>query len=291
MQWLITGCSSGFGLSLARAVLRHPNQHVIATSRNPSSSPEAVAEITSHSNGTWATLDVSSPNLESQLSTILDQYGPIDVLINNAGFGVGGVLEDMPLDLMRSQYETNFFGPMRLMKAVIPGMRQAGRGTIVNISSSVFWDPHASVSMYASSKWALEGVSEALAEEVASFGIRVLIAQPGAMRTSFVDPEKVSKGLRPLPDAYKGTMADYVLQAIVGSHGVQSIDPEAAAGVVVEEVLRPSVMKDGEGKEVGRVLRLQLGKDCVGSMHAKMGKLALEGGVVEEKALSCNYET
>jgi len=289
MQWLITGCSSGLGLSLARAILRHPNQKVIATSRNPTSSPKAVDEITSHENGSWATLDVSSPILQSQLSQIIAQHGKVDVLINNAGYAIGGVLETLPLDRIHSQYDTNFFGPIRLMKAVIPSMRECGQGVIVNVSSAEFWDPHAGATVYASSKWALEGLSEALAAEVAAFGIRVLIAQPGGMRTDFVEPEKVARSLEPLPKAYEGTMADFVLKAIIGGHGAQSLDPEKAAEAVVEEVLKPSTVKDREGKEIGKLLRLQLGKECVVMMDAKLQKFTSEAEVEKERALACDF--
>ena len=291
MRWLITGCSSGFGLSLARAVLAHPEEKVIATSRNPSSSPDAIKEITSHANAVWESLDVASADLEAQLSTIVAKHGPIDVLINNAGYAVGGVFKTIPTDFIRQQYDTNFFGAIRLMQSVIPAMRESGRGgVIVNISSAEFWDPHPGATVYASSKWALEGLSESLAPELASFNVRVLIAEPGGMRTSFIDPAKVSKGMIPVPDAYKGTIADYVLQTIVSTHGTQSLDPEKGARAVIQEVFEPTVIKGADGKETGHLLRLPLGKESCDAMHEKIKRMAGEREFVREAAFKCEFD-
>lgn len=115
---------------------------------------------------------------------------------------------------MRSQYETNVFGAMRTMQAVIPHMRTNGNGVIVDISSATFWMAPPGVSVYASTKFALEGLPAALASELVPFGIRVLIAQPGGMKTAFAGPEKADKQLVPLPDAYKGTPAEFVTRFV-----------------------------------------------------------------------------
>ncbi|KAF2645924.1 hypothetical protein P280DRAFT_513799 [Massarina eburnea CBS 473.64] len=263
MHWLITGCSSGLGLSLSRAVASLPNQKLTATSRNPSSSVDAVKEITSHSNASWEPLDVSSPDLESQLATIISKHGPIDVLINNAGYAIGGPLEATPLDLIRQQYETNFFGVVRTIQAVLPYMREQGKdktGVIVNVSSAEIWNPHPGTSVYSSSKFAVDGLTAALVSELAPFNVRMLLAQPGGMRTSFLRPDKVAMQVVDFPASYKGTPAEAVLGFITRGGGAD-LDPEKAAKAIVEEILEPTMV--GEGK---RLLRLPLGVSMVFSM-------------------------
>ncbi|KAF2994044.1 hypothetical protein E8E13_000835 [Curvularia kusanoi] len=285
MHFLVTGCSSGLGLSLARAIAPLPEHKLTATSRNPASTPAAVKEITSHQNASWEPLDVSSPDLEAQFSNIVCKHGPIDVLINNAGFSIGGVLENTPLDLIRSQYETNVFGAIRAMQAVIPHMRSSGTGgVIVNISSATFWMTPPGVSVYASTKFALEGLSAALASELAPFGIRVLIAQPGGMRTAFAGPEKAGKYLVPLPEGYKGSPAEFVREFVESDQG-KDTDPEKAARAIVDEVLVPTVV---EGK---MVLRVQLGSEVAGALKGAVEAITVEGGAVQDKAAGSDLES
>jgi len=235
----------------------------------------------SHPNASWESLDVSSPDLEAQLSTIINKHGPIDVLVNNAGFSIGGVLKNTPLDLMRSQYETNVFGAMRTMQAVIPHMRTNGNGVIVNISSATFWMAPPGVSVYASTKFALEGLSAALASELAPFGIRVLIAQPGGMKTAFAGAEKAGKQLVLLPDAYKGMPAEFVMKFVESDNG-KDTDPEEAARAIVKEVLEPT-MVGGQ-----KLLRLQLGSEVTGALKGTINAFTAEAEAVECKAAACD---
>ncbi|EXJ83604.1 hypothetical protein A1O1_07227 [Capronia coronata CBS 617.96] len=290
MQWLITGCSSGLGLSLAQAVLEQPGQKVIATSRSPAS-PEAVQSITSHQNGAWEALDVAAADIEARYAAIVAKHGPVDVLINNAGFAAGGIFEATPVDLARRQYETNFFGAFRLMQCVLPVLRESGKGgAIVNISSSVFWQPQPSTTTYASSKWALEGLSEALVPEVASFNIRVLIAEPGGMRTPFFDPAKLAANTVPLPDTYKGSPADMFLQAITSGGYVPNLDTDKAARAIVKEVLTPTVVQGEAGKPSVPILRLPLGGESFAAMQETLARVTLEGEKIKPTALSCDYD-
>ncbi|TVY51275.1 putative oxidoreductase YusZ [Lachnellula cervina] len=277
MQWLVTGCSSGLGLELARAILASGHK-CIATSRNPSKTPEAVAEI-ERLGGIWAALDVAASDLEFRLGEIVDKHGTIDVLVNNAGYAAGGPLEAMGIEAIQNQMETNFLGPIRAIKALVPSMRENRSGIIVNISSAEYWDPHAGCSLYSASKFALEGLSESLATELSAFGIRVLIVEPGGMRTSFVAPETITKPV--LPDAYKGTMTDFVLSAILAMHGEQKLDPRKAAEAVVEEVLRPCGTPP--------VLRLPLGKESLEGMRGKAGRLVGNADVCEAVALGADF--
>jgi NAD(P)-dependent dehydrogenase (short-subunit alcohol dehydrogenase family) len=290
MQWLISGCSTGLGLSLARAVLAHPGERVIATSRDPASSREVIDQITLNENAVWERLDVSSPDLEDQLSKIIAKHGSIDVLINNAGYAGGGVFEVTPVETLRQQFETNFFGAVRLMQEVVPAMRKGGRGgVIVNVTSTVFWQAPPVTSAYSASKWALEGLSEAIALEIAAFNIRVLIAEPGGMRTSFFEPSKISKSTVPFPDTYKGTIAEYVLKALESMHGEQNLDPERSAQAIVQEVLEPTLVNNAATGESHTILRLQLGREAVDTMEKKIMAFQSEANLIRAKALACDF--
>lgn len=283
MQWLITGCSSGLGLELARAALDN-GQTVIATSRNPGKTPELVAEIQGRG-GQWITLDTTAVDLEQVLADTAAKYGPIDVLVNNAGYAIGGPLETQDFEAVQQMMAANFYGPIRTSQAVLPSMRTRKLGTIVNISSAVFWAPHPGISLYSASKFALEGVSEALLGEVAEFGLRVLIAVPGDMRTSFIEPTKANDPtVLDMPGEYKGTMADFVLTAIVGLHGNQHLDPHKAAIAIVKEVLEPTL--DKEGKPMARI---PLGKESLVGMKNRAEAFRVNAEAFEYSALQCDF--
>ena len=273
MLFLVTGCSSGLGLSLCRAILKAGHQ-CIASSRNPSKTPEAVTEI-EKLGGKWITLDVASPKLETALKQAVTEHGPIDVLINNAGFASGGVFEHYDIEQARALMETNFFGAMRTMQAVIPSMRERKSGVIVNVSSAEFWEPHPLAGVYGASKFALEGLSESLAPELGSFNIRTLIVEPGGMRTSFM----ANIEFPTLPDAYKGTVAEYVMNAFASGEGFNQ-DPERTAEVIVEEVLKPSVDPP--------LLRMPLGKESLGKMKARGEEWKRVADASEEVALTAD---
>ncbi len=135
--FLITGCSTGLGLSLAHAALKSGHQ-VIATSRNPVGTPSAVKSVEALG-GTWLPLDIISSLLEDQFNVAFNVHGRIDVLVNNAGVGITGAVEDFPPELYNELFETNFFGPVKLTKLLVPYLREQGSGTIVNISSATTW--------------------------------------------------------------------------------------------------------------------------------------------------------
>ena len=160
--WLITGCSSGIGLSLARYALCR-GHHVIATSRNPSKVLDLVAEIEANRQGKFIALDPNSSleDIEAALEPAWNAFpgGGIDVLVNNAAYSVLGAVEDISDEQAKAMFETNFFGVLRLIKAVLPSMRKRGSGTIVNISSLVGMTVFPAVGIYGASKYAIEGVS------------------------------------------------------------------------------------------------------------------------------------
>lgn len=170
--YLITGCSSGLGYHLCKTVLSAGHK-LIATSRSPSKTPKVVAEIKSLG-GHWGQLDVTSPDLATQFHSLLNVYGRIDVLVNNAGIAIGNTVEHTDEEKARTVFVTNFFGIMRTCQLAIPIMRTQGTGTIVNVSSGSIVNPMPLISVYAASKCVVEGFTEALRKEVAAFGIRVL---------------------------------------------------------------------------------------------------------------------
>jgi len=184
MTIFITGCSSGFGLLIA-ARLSSKGHRVIATMRDLNKQDNLQKEV-KHRNGKIDVLRLDVTDEESvreAVSQTLDQYQYIDVLINNAGYGIGGFFEDLTQGEIRQQMETNFFGVQNVTRGFIPVMRQRNRGKIINISSAAGFSTSPCFSAYNASKWALEAFSESLHYELKPFGIDVLLIEPGTYKT------------------------------------------------------------------------------------------------------------
>ena len=184
---LITGTSKGIGLETALAFARAGHQ-VYATMRKPSQSP-ALAETAASEKLpiTVSAMDVDSDASVSDAIAALRSNGPIDVLVNNAGVEAAGSVEELPIDAFRSTMETNYFGPLRCMKAVVPGMRQRRSGCIINVSSVAGRLCPPPMTPYCASKWALEALSECLAGELKTFNVRVALVEPGIIATSMAE--------------------------------------------------------------------------------------------------------
>ncbi|HEY5848936.1 MAG TPA: oxidoreductase [Microlunatus sp.] len=244
--WLITGASSGFGRALAEAAVT-AGDRVIGAARRP----DALADLaTEHPDSVESVqLDVTEPRAIATLVTdIEDRYGRIDVLVNNAGHGQVGAVEETTDAELRDLFELHLFGPVELVKAVLPGMRARGRGAIVQMSSMGGQIGVAGFSSYSATKFALEGLSESLAAEVAPFGIRVLVVEPGAFRTSFSGGGLLES--EPM-DAYAETVGA-TRQMIKGMDGQQPGDPAKAAGAILTALAAADAP-----------LRLPLGSDAV----------------------------
>ena len=181
---LITGCSSGFGL-LTAARLASKGHHVIATMRDTQKQSALLSEVNKRGGQvTILQLDVTKKNSVLQtISEIASKHGYIDVLINNAGYGVGGAFEDLTDEEIRQQMETNFFGVQNVTREVIPLMRPRRKGKIINISSAAGLSASPCFSAYNASKWALEGFSESLRYELKLWGIDVHLVEPGTYKT------------------------------------------------------------------------------------------------------------
>ena len=193
---LITGASSGIGMSTA-LYMAEKGYHVIATSRVMERLADLKAEAARRRLPiAGVELDINSETgLSDKLAAIAEEHGPIDVLVNNAGYGLFGPVQTLAPDELRAQFETNVFAAVRLIRGVLPAMISQGRGTIVNVSSVVGRVGLPFHGAYASSKFALEGLSESLRTELWPHGIRVALVEPGLFRTRFPENQAAAAGI------------------------------------------------------------------------------------------------
>jgi len=227
--WLITGCSTGFGREIALAALEHGDSVVVTARRL-----EAVSDICDRypHQTLAAALDVTDPvQIDAVLNSAIEHFGGIDVLVNNAGYGYVGAIEEGEEEAVRQLFETNFFGALALTKAVLPQMRERGSGHIINNSSQAGLMSNPGTGYYSASKYALEGLMEALGKEVAVFGIKVCSVQPGAFRTDW-SGRSMQRTQTPL-EAYSEHVGSR-LDMIAEMDGQQPGDPVRAAKVFVD---------------------------------------------------------
>ena len=232
--WLITGVSSGFGLELARAVL-DSGDTVVGTVRQAAQVAGFESLVPGRAHG--RILDVTDAAAIAPLVARIEQeVGPIDVLVNNAGYGLGGAVEELDDAECRHVMETNFFGTLNLIKAVVPYFRSRKSGHIINFSSMAGILGIAGMGLYSASKFAVSGLSEALADELAPFGIRVTVVEPGGFRTNFAGGS-LSLAHKPMPE-YTDTPAGRPRGMKEHYHGTQQGDPAKAAAAVIAIVRR-----------------------------------------------------
>jgi NAD(P)-dependent dehydrogenase (short-subunit alcohol dehydrogenase family) len=248
---LITGCSTGIGLETALHLADH-GYRVFASARNPDASEglrNAKAKLET------VQLDVDDDgSVRRAVRETLDRAGAIDVLVNNAGVGGGGPIEVTPLERARQTFETNYFGAIRMIQAVLPGRRERRSGVIVNVTSVAGRVVLAAHSHYAASKFALEAASESLAQEVAPYGIRVAIIEPGVVLT----PIFQKGGGKELDPAMPSMFAVRRLWALFAAQLQQPTLPIACAETIRRAIedpnpkLRYLVGRDAEIYVVGR---------------------------------------
>jgi NAD(P)-dependent dehydrogenase (short-subunit alcohol dehydrogenase family) len=232
--WLITGCSTGFGRALAEAVLKKGDS-LLATAREPEQLHALIEDYPETAK--VVRLDVTvSQDSQAAIDAAIATFGRIDVLVNNAGHGLIAALEEVSDTEIHQFFETNFFGALRLMRSVLPVMRQQGNGHIVNMSSTAGLVGFGGSSLYCGAKFALEGTSEALAKEVEPFGIKVTLIEPGAFRTDF-NGRSLAVAERSI-DAY-ATVSDTALQWFKAMDGQQPGDPVRAAQAIIQAVESP----------------------------------------------------
>jgi NAD(P)-dependent dehydrogenase (short-subunit alcohol dehydrogenase family) len=250
---LITGTSKGIGLETALAFARAGHQ-VYATMRNPSQSP-ALADTAAREKLpiTISTMDVDSDASVSNAIAAIQKNGPIDVLVNNAGIEGVGPVEELPLAKFRAIMETNYFGALRCIQAVVPQMRQRKSGCIINISSVAGRICNPPLTSYCASKWALEALSEGLAGELKTFNVRVAIVEPGIIDTAMA--QRIGD---PAPGSPYGQTARF---SVLFSKSLENPVPPS---LVAEKILE---VAQGESWQ----LRHPVGPDAVGFLEWRKG--------------------
>ncbi|MFC5824219.1 SDR family NAD(P)-dependent oxidoreductase [Nonomuraea insulae] len=228
--WFITGASRGLGLEIARAAVAGGDA-VVAAARNPDALPE---DLQRSDRVLGVRLDVTSgEEITRAVAAAIERFGAIDVLVNNAGRGLLGALEEITDAEARSLFDLNVFASINMTRAVLPGMRAAGHGKIVNIGSRSGFEGEPGVSMYSASKFAVAGISEALSAELAPFGIQSMVVEPGVFRTDFLDTSSLSTSAHRI-DAYDGTPAHATLDWIGTANHTQLGDPVKGAALIYE---------------------------------------------------------
>ncbi|MEM6840323.1 MAG: oxidoreductase [Cyanobacteria bacterium P01_C01_bin.120] len=272
--WLITGSSSGFGRALAEAVLAHGDR-LIATARRPETLATLVNQYPDTSRA--IALDVTNPQqVQAAMQEAQAAFGQIDVVVNNAGYGLIGALEEVSDDQIRRNFETNLFGAINVMRAVLPIMRAQGSGHIVNMSAIAGFTNELGFSIYGGAKFALEGVSEALRGEVAPFGINVTLVEPGPFRTEFIG-RSLDRVEAPMA-VYEPTVGKF-LNFLNQIEGQQPGDPAKAANAIIH-------MVEAENPP----LRLVLGKYAYSKFRQKIADLTQELDAWESVGLATDFE-
>ena len=271
--WFITGCSTGFGREIARVILDRAGRCVV-TARDAARVQDLAAEFPGRALA--LSLDVTQrAQIDAAVQRAEAEFGAIDVLVNNAGYGYMAAIEEGEDDEIRAQFEANVFGLVDMTKAVLPGMRKRGRGHIVNLSSQGGLIGFPGVGYYNASKFAVEGLSEALNGEIKPLGLGVTIVEPGPFRTDWA-----GRSLR-VPktdiDAYAET-AGARRRQISGYSGTQQGDPVRAAKTIVAAVESQSPP-----------LHLLLGKMALDLVRAKLAAMNKEFDTWEAATLGADF--
>jgi len=255
---LVTGSSSGIGFETALALARE-NYFTFASMRNTDKA-EKIQEIAKKENLNLEVIELDvdkEESIKSVVKKIQEQKGRIDVLVNNAGYGLFGCVEDITIDDLKAQFETNFFGVVRLIQEISPIMRKMGSGIIVNVSSVAGRIGFPGTPAYISSKFALEGLSECMRYELSPFGIKTIIIEPGVIKTNFFSSMKVAEGKPDSPYkeitekvmngvkmmAEMGTAPDEVAKTIIGAIQTEEPLPRYIVGSDASMFLEAKKMK------------------------------------------------
>ncbi|MGV6875532.1 oxidoreductase [Pseudochelatococcus sp. B33] len=271
--WFITGVSSGFGRAIADAALA-AGDRVVGTLRNEEQRQAFAAQAPGRSFG--VILDVTEDaKIQPTVDRIEREVGPIDVLVNNAGYGHEGTLEESTLDDLRRQFDVNVFGAVAVTKAVLPFMRKRRSGHIVNITSMGGLITLPGLSFYHGSKFALEGLSEALGKEVKGFGIHVTAVEPGSFRTDWAG-RSMNRAPRGIED-YDALM-DPIREKRLAMSGRQLGDPAKLGAAVVRLV-----------NSDDPPAHLLLGSDAIKLVDRKLADLRAEYDAWKEVTLSTDF--
>lgn len=272
--WFITGTSAGIGRELAETALEK-GYKVVATARRP----EVLQDLADKYPETVLTLklDVTNKNdIAEAIDKTIEKFGRIDVVVNNAGYGLLGAVEEPSDEQIRGQFETNFFGVINVVREVLPTLRSQKSGHIINVSSGLGFFAFPSYGYYSATKFAVQGLSEALAQEVAPLGIKVTIAEPGGTKTDFikgvVQPENV------FPEAYPTTTN--LFELFNNNQSSQLSDPRRVAEVLIETV-----------ESENPPLHLPLGEDSYNGIQNHLDKISKEISERREQSINTGYKT
>ena len=272
--WFITGASKGFGLSLVKQLLS-AGEPVAATSRNIKELIKAVGSTPAH----FLPLEVDLANEASvgaALSETNELFGKIDVVVNNAGYGIGGSIEELTDEETRSSFDVNVFGTLNVIRKVMPYLRKQQSGHVINLSSIAGIAPATGWAIYAATKFSVIGLSEVLADDVRSFGIKVTVVAPGAFRTNFLSPESIVMTKNPIAE-YQDVRATHA--RYLQMDGSQAGDPEKAAQAIIQVA-----------GEQNPPLYLLLGSDAYERAMHKLDYLEKEFRLNEELTKSMAYQ-
>lgn len=271
--WFITGASKGLGLALVNQLLA-AGQKVAATSRNTNDLIKAV----STTNPNFLPLQVNLANdasVKQAVAQTITTFGTLDVLINNAGYGIGGSLEELTESEIRTAFDVNVFGTINTIRHSLPYMRQQQSGHIINIASIAGFSAATGWAPYAATKFAIVGLTEVLADDVKSFGIKATVVAPGAFRTSFLTDDSLALPQNPITE-YADIRASH--ERYLTMNGQQAGDPEKAAAVMIEIGFDPKPP-----------LHLFLGSDAYKRAMAKIESLTAEIESLKELTQSTDY--
>jgi len=268
---LITGCSSGIGRATALAFAEE-GWTVYATARDP-----ADIESLADAGCETAELDVTEQDdIDRVVDRILDEHGVISCLVNNAGYGQFGPVEDVPMAQVEQQYEVNVYGPHRLIKSVLPHMRREEDGTIINVSSVAGRVAFPGGGVYCGSKFAIEAMSDALRAEVEPFDIDVVVIEPGPVKTGFTERAEDEVDGIDRSDAYEEFYTMFDDTQAIGGDGPGSVEPERVAEDVVDAASStkpPARIPVGKAASAGVLARFvpDSARDALWSLLRRLG--------------------
>jgi NAD(P)-dependent dehydrogenase (short-subunit alcohol dehydrogenase family) len=228
--WFVTGASSGFGFAISKAALASGGQVAATVRKDPGQLTEA---LNNHPDLLVVVMDVTEENgIREAVKKTIDRFGRIDVLVNNAGYGILGAIEEATDEEVKRQYNTNVFGVLNVIRAVLPSMRKLRSGHIINVSSLFAFTASPAWSLYGSTKFAIEGISQGLAVELSPFGIHVTAIEPGLFTTEFLNSKSFIKTASIIDD-YENSIVGQIRNFSISAHGKQPGDPKKLATVVL----------------------------------------------------------
>jgi NAD(P)-dependent dehydrogenase (short-subunit alcohol dehydrogenase family) len=270
--WLVTGSSSGLGRALCEQLLLS-GRRVICSARNPD---DVSALVNAYPDRAFALqLDVSDPQgVQRAVTDAIASHGAIDVLVNNAGFGHFGALEEITEPEVNVAFDVNVFGPYRVMRAILPHFRARGTGLVLNVSSMMGFIGAAGFGLYCATKFALDGWSEAMSLELKPFGIRVVALEPGPFRTEFRGRSLRMSAPHPAYAETTGLMRDNVLKG----HGQQPGDPVKAAQFII------AVSEDSNPP-----IRVPIGPVAIEAFRNKLARFQDDIAMWDERAAATHF--